>query len=103
MQVSNYTADLNHCQENYANSYPRGKYKCHQFLEYRPLPIQAAGDKRIAKVFDYVGFDRLRFRSKIQEINHKHSYSAICQTHLCIITVNVSSLSIQNARLIQWI
>jgi len=34
-------------------------------LKYTPLHIQAAGDERIAKLFDYVGFDRLRFRSKI--------------------------------------
>jgi len=59
-------------------------------LKHRPLPIQAAGDERIAKLLDYVGFEKLRFRSK--DINHKHSYS-ICQTHLCIIVVNVSSLS----------
>lgn len=59
-------------------------------LKYRLLPIQAAGDERIAKLFDYVGFDRLRFRSK--DINHKYNYS-ISQTHLCIIVVNVSSLS----------
>lgn len=62
-------------------------------LKHRPLPIQAAGDERTAKLSDYVGLVDCDFIVKFTEINRKHSYSAICQKHLCIIVINVSSFS----------
>jgi len=55
---------------------------------YKPRELRGPPGYLIALVLIYCDLV-----VKFKEINHKHSYTAICQTHLCIIVVNVSSLS----------